>query len=613
MMHDGAYQLLLLTDNKQMQKKVGALCCAVSNIPCELHINTSSTKSSFDAVLIGEDKLALLSTPAIKKITDNTPVIYLREQSDNNDELTVDASIDETIDMTKITSAGFVRALTTSIEKYRINTALTQQKKRLEQLIEPGDIQKLRGKNDIKSNKHHATTENLIEENERLIEDIQKQNQLLKNLTHVDMVTRLSNKLQFDETLDKLLSQADRHNHMVALLLIDLDKFKNVNDKYGRQVGDALLQAVGKRLLDILRKEDFVARIGGDEFAVIINEIKGPHAANVLAWKITQALEKSFYIGKIEHQLKASIGIACYPLIGNDAFDLLKNADIAMRCAKKSPQIKYILANSTTQSEHFGKTDIESELGTAIENHELSIVYQPIYSIPARELRGFESLVRWNSKKLGTVSPTEFIPIAEDSGLIHPISQWIFESVCKQVSLWKKERSFPYIISINLSPVQLTETNFIQLVQDIVQKNNLSLNLIEFEVTEMAAIEENEIAISRITMLKELGASNALDDFGTGYSSIRHLRFLPISTIKIDQSFIQGLGKQQADDSIVSSIISLAKKMNLKVVAEGVETELQLNRLIEEGCDYVQGFLFSKPLSREQAEILMYADLNKKK
>lgn len=607
-------RLLLLTNNKQAQEKVNALCHAAENkISYELHVNTSPANLSIDAVLIGQDKLALLSTPAIKKTTNNAPIIFLHEQPKKNNTQPVDAHIDETIDMAKITPAGFVRALEASIEKYHIRAALIQQKRQLEQLIKSENAETLQDEECQENKEHDLTTENLIKESKRLIENIQKQNQMLKNLTHVDVMTRLNNKLQFDETLERVLSHADRHNHMVALLLIDLDKFKHVNDKYGHQVGDILLQAVGKRLLDVLRKEDFIARIGGDEFAIVIDEIKGPHTANVLAWKIVQALEKSFFINKIEHQVKASIGIACYPLISGSATDLVKSADIAMRCAKKSPETHYVFANSETQSEYLQRTNIEGELGTAIENNELSVVYQPIYSIPSRELRGFESLVRWNSKNLGEVSPTEFIPIAEDSGLIHSISQWIFESVCKQISTWKKEGIFPYIISINLSPIQLTETNFIQLIQETIQRNNLTLDVIEFEVTEMAAIEENEAAISRITMLKEMGASNALDDFGTGYSSIRHLRFLPISTIKIDRSFIKGLGKQKADDSIVSSIISLAKKMNLKVVAEGVETELQLNILTKEGCDYVQGYLFSRPLSCEQAEKLIRAEESKRK
>ena len=281
--------------------------------------------------------------------------------------------------------------------------------------------------------------------------------------------------------------------------------------------------------------------------------------------------------------------------------------------AKKSRTQKYTFASLDAQQDYLKKIKLAKELKDAIQRNELHMVYQPIYEIPSRRLHGFEALIRWENKHLGKVSPAEFIPIAEDSGLIHPISNWVLDSVCKQISLWQQSQLQSGRISMNLSPAQLLEENLSETIKNTLEKYHLSLDSIEFELTEMAAIQENEVANTTMKNLRELGVSHALDNFGTGYSSMQYLKYLPVTTIKIAQSFTRGLGVHKTDEKIIASIIALGRKMGLRVVAEGVETEKQLTLLIKEQCDYAQGFLFSKPLSVEQAgELIRHKNTEKK-
>jgi len=600
------YCLLLLTDNISIQKQIDSLTQSMPENPRDIVVDTNTTDlKKYDAILVAQDKIACVSDKQYACLP--SPFIYLNAQGNQlQDNMLLKTKVDEIIDMNKITATGFSRAVQNTIEKFYINNELNTQKEVLRKLSgittqEGGDV-KAHG---CALTESSLSTKNLIEDNKKLIDLIQAQNEELKKVARVDILTKIGNRLSFEEMLTLMISHAKRHKHMFALLMIDVDKFKNVNDSYGHQMGDVLLKAVAEKLQSAVRKSDFVARVGGDEFAVILNEIKNPHAAGIVAWKIIQEVSKPILVGLTELRIEVSIGIACFPLIGDNFEDLIKNADMAMYQAKKSHLLKYVFANMQVHSDLVKKIKMEDELKRAIDRDELTMVYQPIYKIPSQQLHGFEALIRWNNKNLGHISPAEFIPIAEDSGLIFPITAWVLKAVCKQISIWRSAHEFPYKISVNLSPSQLVESELLQVVTDIISTYQIPLDLIEFEITEMAAMQENPEASATLKSLCAMGASHALDDFGTGYSSIKHLRLLPISTIKIDQSFIQGLGIQKADESIVSSIISLAKKMGLKVVAEGVETEQQLKFLLDEKCDFIQGYLFSKPLTADIAQKLL--------
>ncbi|PIZ04502.1 MAG: hypothetical protein COY58_03925 [Gammaproteobacteria bacterium CG_4_10_14_0_8_um_filter_38_16] len=603
MPYQQASTLLLITADPLLQEKIHALCMNIYQIETQTQL---SDHIQCDAILVGYDKKDIFLDGIV--LTDEYPIIYLQQDGDARDSLSTHQHVDEIIDMNKITNSGFFRAINSAIEKFCIKKELRDQKKTLQKLIES-----IRGTQDkLQPASMENTAQDLIEENKKLIGTIKKQNENLKKLSRIDPLTKVGNRLNFEETLTRIISHAKRHKHMIALLMIDLDKFKNVNDTFGHQAGDLLLQLATQRLETILRKEDFIARLGGDEFAIILNEIKSTHAAGIVAWKIVQEIEKPFLINNVQIHVDVSVGIACYPLVGETFNDLIKNADIAMYQAKKSQALQYAFANMDMQKDHIKKIQLQEELKLAIQNNELHMVYQPIYEIPSKKLHGFEALIRWENKHLGKISPAEFIPIAEDTGLIHPISKWVLESVCQQIQLWQELKIFQQKISINLSPVQLAEKDFLATIKKIISKYQIPLQIIEFEITEMVALENNQGIKDTIKNLCQLGASHALDNFGTGYSGMRYLTFLPLSIIKIDQSFIQGLGVNEADEKIVSAIIALAKKMNLSVVAEGVETEAQLKILIEENCDYAQGFLFSKPLSAVQAEKLIYTESEKK-
>lgn len=624
--------ITLLSDQVAVREQINSVCSknqgAVYNV---VLIDALEKAGDGEIMLIAEDKIhLLLSLDSSQMIP--CPVIFLQRSTDKllHDESQIKTHVHEIIDMDKITPAGFLRAITHAAEKFYLQNELYKQKAILSELTqssgdeshpahapETGSTIQTTVESLIEENKKltaigisnidnmaETAVKDLIEANKKLIEGIRKQTEELKTLARIDMLTKVGNRLNFEETLTTMIAHARRHKHMLALLMIDLDKFKNVNDTYGHQAGDQLLQQVAKRLQNMLRKDDFVARLGGDEFAVVLNEIKSFHTADAVSWKMIQQLKKPFEINNIAVSIDASIGIACYPLIGESVEDLLKNADIAMYQAKKSHTIKYAVASMDIQSNYLKKTGLENELRSAITHHELHMVYQPIYEIPSRQLHGFEALIRWENKVFGKISPVEFIPIAENIGLMRTINTWVLHTVCKQIAVWRAIYAFPYKISINLSLSQLVENELVDIVSDIIKIHKIPLQLIEFEITEVAAIQETQAASSTLQKLCDLGASHALDDFGTG-SSIRHLQYLPVSTIKIDQSFVQGMGSRSTDEKIVSSIISLAKNMGLKVVAEGVETQEQLDALIKENCDYIQGFLFSKPLTALQAGELM--------
>ncbi|MCF6764533.1 EAL domain-containing protein [Thiotrichales bacterium 19S3-7] len=596
--------LLLITDDEKIETIINAYSKSyqIDTYQYKTLDHQTLEAHNYAAILLdcekAKDFLELNLPPSKIKI----PIIYLLKEGQKKPHK-MDQYVLDQLNTDKLTLSGFERAISTNIEKSQLYKELNQQLNTLKKLTHSFDYQQTDNQD------HHCNNQNelsslhdLINENKLLIKKVRQQNELLQKLASNDVLTDIPNRRNFEETLHRLLAHAQRHQHILALLFIDLDKFKNVNDTLGHQMGDLLLKDVALRLKDCLRKGDFVARIGGDEFAVILHEIKSTHAAGIVAWKIIQELDKLFILNNHTANISASIGISCFPMIADNENDLIKNADIAMYQAKTSSDFKYAYATLNLHKDHIQQLTIEQQLKQALKNNEFTMVYQPIYSLPDCKLHGFESLIRWNNSVLGNIPPDQFIPIAEETGMIHSIGRWIFEAVCKQVAHWSKLGKFPYKISVNLSPVQLTEAELFKMISKIIDQYQLPYQLFEFEITEMAVMQHGGNMLDK---LHKLGTSHALDDFGTGYSSISRLKYLPITTIKIDKTFIQGLGVEDADNSIVSSLIALARKLNLNVVAEGVETKAQLDLLVKENCDFVQGYYFSKPLTPKDAKTLI--------
>ena len=398
----------------------------------------------------------------------------------------------------------------------------------------------------------------------------------LKALSSTDTLTHIPNRSEYERNIALTTATSKRHKRQFALLFLDLDNFKSVNDNLGHHAGDLLLQEVANRLQSATRSTDFIARMGGDEFAVILNEIRLPEDAGGVAKKIISAMQPPFQLDSNDLHIGFSIGIACYPLAGQDASTLAKNADIAMYRAKSTGRNKFQYFTNELNESHGRKTTIENGLQFSIERNELSLRYQPQYTVAEQKLAGMEVLVRWNNTELGEVSPGEFIPIAEKSHFITPLGDWIFKEAFQQIAAWQQHNPLDIIFSINISPVQLTQTTLVKDLKNHIKENKIDPKQIQLELTETAIMSYSAAAENMLHELNALGITISIDDFGTGYSSLSHLKRLPVQALKIDRSFVKDITNDANDAMIVKSVISLAHSLNLGVVAEGVETEQQL-------------------------------------
>jgi diguanylate cyclase len=440
----------------------------------------------------------------------------------------------------------------------------------------------------------------LVEENARLLLKVQAQNRQLKHIAQHDNLTGLGSRLEFEKMLNMTLSRAQRQNLQFAVMLLDLDKFKQVNDTYGHQCGDILLQSVAVRLRCCIRQEDFLARLGGDEFAVIATDLKKPQDAATIAQKIIEALTATpMVLDGVEVNVTVSLGIACYPYAGETPDDLMRHADLAMYRVKEAGRNHFQYFTQDINREHLKRVRIERALETAISNNEFTLCYQPIITLPENKAVGVEALLRWHHPKFGNVSPDEFIPIAEDNSMIAPIGAWVINEALTQLKAWRVDKAFPstFKMAINLSPKQLLEGGLHDYISKPMRATGLDPESIEFEVTETAVMVQGSDVEKMLHALSAEGFSFSLDDFGTGYSSLAHLKHLPVSTVKIDRSFVADLPENKSSAMIVKSMIAMAKNLGLHVLAEGVETQAQADFLMAEGCFQMQGFYFSKPLS----------------
>lgn len=429
--------------------------------------------------------------------------------------------------------------------------------------------------------------------------------QKLKYQAFHDLLTGLPNRAWFNRQLTIALSNAKRQEVSLAVLFLDLDGFKNINDTLGHSIGDQLLQHFAKRLTSCIREGDTVCRWGGDEFVVVLPQIPDADDVIKLAQRILEILKQPFEIQAQQFYIKTSMGIAIYPQDGEDGESLLKNADAALYRAKEQGRNHYQFYSSTMTSKASLVLKLENLLHKALENEELSLHYQPQVSLKTGKIVGMEALLRWYHPELGQVSPTKLIPLAEQTDLIIPISQWALKTACKQSLVWQKSGFKPLLMAVNFSPRQFQQPNVVSMITEILEETGLAPELLEIEITETTIMQNEDFTRQALEELRKMGVHISLDDFGTGYSSLSYLQKFPFSTVKIDRSFIGAMSDRPQDLAIISAMITLGRHLQLRVIAEGVETLQQLEFLQRLHCEEVQGFWFSRPLKAEDATKLL--------
>jgi len=427
----------------------------------------------------------------------------------------------------------------------------------------------------------------------------------IEHLAHHDPLTGLPNRLHLLIFLEQSMLIATRKSEQVAVMFLDLDRFKNVNDTLGHSVGDQLLIQVAARLKSCVRDYDTVARLGGDEFVVILRGHDIVSDAAIVAKKINLHLSQPFLIGTSTLRTSTSIGIALYPDNAEHIDDLMKNADTAMYFAKSEGGNIFCFFSAAMNLHAHEKMKMENQLYEAIENQELHLYYQIQVDHFNRPL-GAEALIRWLHPERGLVSPMQFIPLAEESGLIMSIGYWVLDTACAQIKVWQNSAlTRDLVLAVNVSSKQFRQDNFVDQVQEILQRHAINPALLKLEITESLLLKNVEDVIATMNALKELGVQFSLDDFGTGYSCLQYLKRLPLNQLKIDQSFVRDISTDSSDKAIVRTIIAMAQNLDLNVIAEGVETEEQRYLLINKGCTHFQGYLFGKPIPIEQFEDLV--------
>jgi len=427
----------------------------------------------------------------------------------------------------------------------------------------------------------------------------------LNHLAYHDALTDLPNQVLFKDRLKQAIAYSRRQDQMHAVLLLNLDRFKTINDSLGYTAGDRLLQTVAQRLTSCVRESDTVARFGSDEFAVLLTQIPRAQDAANAARAIKSVLDQAFIFDDQELFISTSIGISLYPHDDRDTAGLLKNAGTALQRAKSQggDNYQFYTAGGTTRA--LKQLVLESNLRGALERSEFVVHYQPQVTIPDFHLVGMEALVRWRHPSLGLLYPSEFVPLAEDSGLIMALGEWVMRAGCAQNKEWQDKGLAPMVLSVNFSARQFQQSTFISTVAAILKETNLDPRWLELELTESSIMKEPEQAIEKLHELKLMGIKVAIDDFGTGYSSLNYLKRFPIDTLKIDKTFVADVCKDPHDTAIVRAIITLGHALDLTVIAEGVETQEQLQYLRSLDCDVVQGFLFSKSLPAPAFEELL--------
>ncbi|MBN7798713.1 sensor domain-containing protein [Parahaliea mediterranea] len=431
------------------------------------------------------------------------------------------------------------------------------------------------------------------------ISQIKQSEERLDFLAHHDPLTGLPNRALLNERLEWAMQHVRRQSRSFAVVFIDLDHFKHVNDSLGHPAGDRVLQDVGQRLVGVLRQDDTVARLGGDEFVLLLEDIAHPDKAAKVAAKVMRALAEPFEVEGRDIRVQASMGICMYPGDGDDAATLLRNADAAMFRAKDRGRNTYEFYTEELTRKAFERVLLESNLRLAVEREELFLNYQPQIELATGRVVGMEALIRWNHPELGLLSPTRFIPLAEDSGLIHAIGEWVLREACRQARAWCEAGLEFGRLGVNVSRAQLQRGRLFEDIQSALAASGLPPERLELEVTESFIMEQDTLAVEQLDRLRDCGVSIAIDDFGTGYSSLSYLKRLPVHKLKIDKSFVLDIADDDNDMAIVAAVISMGRKLGLTVLAEGVESARQADFLLENGCHEAQGFLYARPMPHE--------------
>ncbi len=422
----------------------------------------------------------------------------------------------------------------------------------------------------------------------------------MSHLAQHDVLTDLPNRMLLTDRVTQSISSAHRNGRTLAILFLDLDGFKQVNDSLGHAIGDQLLQSVATRLAACLRQSDTVSRLGGDEFVVLLSEVTHPGDAAISAKKILTALKAPHRVAQHEVAVTASIGLSIYPADGQDAETLIKNADLAMYQAKQSGRNNYQFFKASMNVRSAERQSFEEDLRHALERKEFKLHYQPKIDLKTGAITGAEALIRWRHPDRGLVSPLEFVPIAEECGLILPIGQWVLREACRQARAWQDAGMRAIPIAVNVSSVEFRREEFINNVWTILQDTRLEPRYLEFELTESVLMQHVESTARTLKALKDMGATLAIDDFGTGYSSLSYLSRFPIDALKLDRSFVHEIPSDTGDAIIISAVINMGKNLKQRVIAEGVETADQLAFLQAHGCDEGQGHYFSLPMVAQQ-------------
>lgn len=511
------------------------------------------------------------------------PIIFLTVKNETEDEIK-GFSLGAVDYITKPISPPVVKArVATHLALSKANEKLRQHTYELEQLVSKRTV-----------------------ELTREIAEKQKVYEKLHYLANYDQLTTLPNRNLFNERLAYAFKLAKRNKTSFSLLLIDLDRFKLVNDSLGHHVGDLLLEQVGQRLSACLRGVDTVARLGGDEFTVTLTDLHLQQDAAIVAEKIIMEISKPFEIHGQAIHIGSSIGITSYPEDTDELNTMLKNADMAMYEVKNKGKNGYAFFSPEMTKHASQRMELEKDLYQALLDNQLYLEYQLITNIQDKSISGVETLLRWKHPKFGQVSPEKIISIAEESDLVLMIGKWVIETACEQLQQWIKLGYVTLHMAINMSTSQFnSKHDCVSLLKEQVQKYQFPNNAIQLEITESLLLEDSRAIMETLSQLKELGILLSIDDFGTGYSSLSYLRRFPIDLLKIDQSFIQGINVGSGDDTLVKAIIAMGHSLNLKVVAEGVETREQLSFIHDHGCEFAQGYYFSKPVSAVEVDAIL--------
>lgn len=444
----------------------------------------------------------------------------------------------------------------------------------------------------------------VIESLEDITERKRYEEQLEYQASH-DGLTNLPNRNLLGDRIRQALLMARRNNRKLAVLFVDLDNFKFINDSQGHEIGDMLLKIVAGRLTGCVRAGDTVARQGGDEFALVVSDLAETEDASRIAENIQTALAQPLQVNGTEFVVTCSIGISVFPKDGEDECTLFKNADVAMYRAKERGRNNFQFYTGEMNARTLTRVTMEKLLRGALEKGELLLHYQPKVNLPTGRITGMEALIRWQSPELGMVSPADFIPLAEETGLIEPIGEWVMQTACAQNKAWQDEDLPPLTMAVNLSPRQFRQKNLCSVIRRVLRETGLAPRFLELEVTESMVMHDVDWAISILKELKVMGVYLAMDDFGTGYSSLSYLKRFPFDTLKIDRSFVRDITTDPDSAAIARAVIAMAHGLHLKVVAEGVETVGQLNYLLQNDCDEMQGYYFSRPVSAADFALLL--------